>query len=418
MKNFWLALLFVPGLALAQKEVPVQVTNPATADFPDAPVVITRAQLEKWGLKIKNKQTPLVAEGSNNLASQTDDLNGDGQWDELAFIVTMKAKEKKEISVRMVDDKEAPKYKVRAHARLGMSANRDNKFETVKTDSRPADWKPQAMPMRYQLEGPGWENDKVAFRHYFDARNGKDVFGKTTDRMVIDEIGVPNTANADYHTLKDWGMDILKAGNSLGAGSWALKKGDEVIPMGQTDSSKYQVLSDGPVRAMIRLTHTGWKVGGKDRRVTEDISIWAGAYYYQNKVTITGTAPGEEFIVGVTNMKNPNPTAAENPAVGNFARLATHAKQSENNDMLGMAVLVPKAQFLGFDKFAKEATPINSSFYARLRLINNQPITYYFLAGWEKSNYKFATSGGFTEFVDQQAILLSGLPKVSSTATK
>jgi hypothetical protein len=38
--------------------------------------------------------------------------------------------------------------------------------------------------------------------------------------MVLDEVGADTSKN--YHQQADWGMDVLKVGASLGAGSLAL----------------------------------------------------------------------------------------------------------------------------------------------------------------------------------------------------
>ncbi len=42
----------------------------------------------------------------------------------------------------------------------------------------------------YQMEGPAWENDIVAFRNYYDARNGIDIYGKRVNEMVLDSVGL------------------------------------------------------------------------------------------------------------------------------------------------------------------------------------------------------------------------------------
>lgn len=54
----------------------------------------------------------------------------------------------------------------------------------------------------YQMEGPGIENDKVAFRAFFDQRNGKDVYGKIRPAPVLEEVGV----TGNWHTLQPSGL--------------------------------------------------------------------------------------------------------------------------------------------------------------------------------------------------------------------
>lgn len=50
------------------------------------------------------------------------------------------------------------------------------------------------------MEGPAGKNDKVGFRNYYDLRNGMDIFGKITDKMVLDTIGLTGS----YHDLSNW----------------------------------------------------------------------------------------------------------------------------------------------------------------------------------------------------------------------
>ncbi|NJK87260.1 MAG: DUF4861 domain-containing protein [Bacteroidales bacterium] len=149
------------------------------------------------------------------------------------------------------------------------------------------------------MEGPVWENDKIAFRNYFDARNGMDIFGKRVSDMCMDSVGL----HGSYHELDNWGMDILKVGNSLGAGSIGLLKNDSLYRLGLTENAIYELVSEGPIRSVFRLIFSGWETDQTVYSVVHEISIWGGANFYKSDVTISGLKGGENLITGIVNMQ-------------------------------------------------------------------------------------------------------------------
>lgn len=109
-------------------------------------------------------------------------------------------------------------------------------------------------------EGPGWESDKVGFRVYLDGRNALDIFGKTTSDMVLANVG----RGDDYHAMADWGMDILKVGNSLGAGGFGVFENGEARQIGPAANYKADVVVDNDDMAMVRVTHKMSEACGDD----------------------------------------------------------------------------------------------------------------------------------------------------------
>ena len=92
----------------------------------------------------------------------------------------------------------------------------DFTFKNVEYLKAPDSLTDHSYYLRY--EGPGWESSKVGYRLYFDWRNAIDIFGKKVDTMVLSKVGLDNYDS--YHEESPWGQDILKAGKSLGIGSY------------------------------------------------------------------------------------------------------------------------------------------------------------------------------------------------------
>ncbi len=383
------------------------VTNPSPFGRSAVPVTIGRAQLVRLLGPWQPTLRPVLSVAGKDIPSQTDDLDGNGNWDELAFELDLGAKAKAVVTVQWVDKSSLPVYPQRTQAYLGVSKERNNIFSPVTSETRPDDWKPQAQPQRYQMEGPGWENDVIAFRSYFDARNGKDIFSKTKPDLIIDKIGIPGTPLGNYHKQESWGMDILKVGESLGAGAIGLAIGDSLYHIGQAKKQTYQLVAQGPVRSIIRLVNIGWAVPvpakGESISSKEDIVIWAGKYWYENQVTLSGFSKPQTLITGVTYVHHPAPMAFHNGPESVQPWVATHAKQSENNDILGLAAIFPKAAFVGFGDATAESKRIKTTYYAKLTANPGQTLKYRFVAGWELSKDMFGDPDRWKKYVQDEA---------------
>lgn len=393
MKLTW-TIIALSGLLLSCSQEPgpknaFTLTNQLGRELKDASVVIKRENIKNY--ITESTDFTLLSGDSAVVPYQLDDLDGDGQWDEMALVIDLAAHQS--VSMFIDVNRACPEFTDRAHARLGYSETRNDTFKTVNSHTRPASHVAQSKPFLYQFEGPGWESDKVAFRAYFDSRNGKDIFGKTTSKMVIDSIGLPmNLPEGNYHEIKPWGMDVLKVSTSLGAGAIVAQLGDSLHRI-MEESAHYQLIADGPVRAMIELTYKGWKIGDKAYTAKERISIWAGQYAYQNELSLEPHNPDIKFVTGLVTVKTEE-TPAKWAKEGFFA-ISSHDQQSENHDYLGMAVVVPTVSFGSFVDFDSLRTDVIHTAGVRLKNQNR----YYFVAGWEKTDESLQEKEQFEKLV-------------------
>lgn len=119
-----------------------------------------------------------------------------------------------------------------------------------------------------RYEGPGWESDKVGYRYYLDWRKAIDVFGKKTGDMVLQQVGQDGFDS--YHELQDWGMDVLKVGNSLGVGSLGLFYEGKAIRVDKTDSVIVRIAENGPYIPPSTPTIMAGRWPGKRSTSTQD----------------------------------------------------------------------------------------------------------------------------------------------------
>ncbi|WP_116107434.1 DUF4861 family protein [Lewinella sp. IMCC34191] len=251
----------------------------------------------------------------------------------------------------------------------------------------------QEIPFIYQMEGPAWENENVGFRLYFDERNGIDIFGKKTGDMVLDSVGTQQLGkDQNYHNMSDWGMDVLKVGNSLGAGSIALMIGDSIYRLGDVAEERYRKLEEGPDGSRFLLEYNGWEVAGRSLDLDWEISIEPGTWGYQSDVTLTGLQGDEELLTGIVNLHSDTLYTEERD--GRFV-MYTYGPQAELDHTLGMAITADESAVLGHGELGPDDMPVSTTYYVRLKLENGQPTTYRFTAAWEPGNPAFAERTAF-----------------------
>jgi hypothetical protein len=394
-------------IACGQSTKQITISNRLNAERPDELVVLKRKELEKQVGTIARGKYIILKKGTGApLVVQFDDVNADKVWDEAAFLYSFKPNEKLQLQASVTSAPATIKAVVRAHVRH-MKKNADDSFgpaldkDIMPVNALPTDFSKQALPP-YLTEGPAWENDKVGFRLYFDIRNGKDIWGKTTTRMVMDEVGADTSKN--YHKQADWGMDVLKVGASLGAGSLALQmplpgKKDTLVRLGGKNIERvtFEKIADGPVRAIFKLQYRNWKVanGIAPVTVTEVISIWGGQYFYESKVTVSNAPAGSKLVTGIVNLRSKQVHQID--SIG-YKAIYTYDVQSENSDKLGMAILMPGNQ-VTTGVTPNSNTDIQNTYTISAPVTNNQPVVFRFYAGWEQSDSRFASEEGFRGFM-------------------
>lgn len=364
------------------------VINPGSTDLTDVLVVVQRTDLAKY---LGGEITTFVVakdQAGNVLPAQCDDMDGDKNWDELAFLCNLKAGETIQIQFEAVES--LPEFPARTNIRFG----RMNKpFEEIAAEPRMKTNDTRFTAPVYQMEGPAWENDLIAFRNYYDARNGIDIFGKATADMVLDSVGVNGRI---YHNLADWGMDILKVGNSLGAGAIAIGIGDSLYRVGPCDEGNYRMITEGPVRAVLEFTYMGVPAGERKYDVTHRIALAAGDRFYRSQVWVDKLQGDEELVTGIVNLHH---VAADSLTEGDFKVLYSLGNQGYSGELLGMGVLVPAAQFNRCWEADTTGSGIVNTHLVSLALISDTPSEYCFLAAWENRDPQIKEKDFFVDLL-------------------
>lgn len=255
-------------------------------------------------------------------------------------------------------------------------------FVRLKTD------KTEITSTQFQMEGPAWENENVAFRNYFDARNGMDIFGKRNARMVLDSVGI----DEDYHALQNWGMDILKVGNSLGAGAIALILNDSIYRMGVGAEGSFKVIEETPLSSSLEFNFKDWKVQDRTYNVSHIINIKAGTHYYEGTIEIEGLKGDELLATGIVD----HGVGASTVAMNSFITLFTHGNQDVENKALGMAIAMESGSFYKMESADNYIGNVDNT---HLILSKKNGVKYKFFAGWRMQDKGFETKEYFDKVI-------------------
>lgn len=391
-----LAIAFLA--ACSASEVPgFEATNPHQSPVKGKAFVLGREAVEPLVQgELSADAAVLVTDNLGRVAfSQQDDIDGDGQWDELAFMADFEAGQTLKFVFQSTPLSEMPEFPTFTNIRFGYA---NKPYDEVESELRLKSVDSPTISAIFQMEGPAWENDLVGFRNYYDARNGMDIFGKRVPEMVLDSAGI---RGQNYHELDEWGMDVLKVGNSLGAGAIAIGVGDALYRVGPCETGSYRFIAEGAVRAVFELTYANVPVASRFYNVTHRISIYAGDHFYRSEVWVDNLQGDEVLYTGIVDMHS---LPAFKMQSAGFDISGIHGQQAYTGETLGMGLLVPSAQFIRYQEAPAEGEGIIQTHLVAIKLDQGLPARYAFFSGWELQDSSFADEAYFKEQLANAAL--------------
>ncbi len=388
----------------------IALSNPLELDREDEPVEISlydlgvawpEFELSQFAVKVGDKVIP----------SQLIDSDGDGKKDSLMMLLGFSPGEQKRLDIYHAKRLGRNDFPKRTQAEIAVKvdgnwgghksgnakfkAYEGGRFVNVNSVTTPDFYTDHSEWIRY--EGPGLESDKVGYRIYLDWRNGFDIFGKRIEQPVLQNVGLDGYES--YHHLQDWGMDILKVGDSLGAGGFGFWQGNNLVQVADVKQRTATVLDNGDVHSSIKIHYQQWQVNGKKIDVTAQLAIAAGSRLVQNTIQLNESLPnlsvgfvdheGAEFIVGPQNTNG-----------NSYSYIASFGKQSLAGDHLGVAVFFRSADSQSLQTDGKSRFAVLGA--------KSRKVHYYFGAYWQgELNSGVGNIEDFKSELDRQAEKLS-----------
>lgn len=290
-----------------------------------------------------------------------------------------------ELSIRAGDDWEPKKY--------GGGA-----FKNVESLQLPEGHSDHAYYIRY--EGPGWENQHIAYRLYLDWRNAIDIFGKKIDSIVLPYVGQDDYEA--YHHDAPWGQDILQSGKALGLGGYGRFMNDTVAHFRKVDKTICSV-KNTPAASSVFVDYTGWDTGDAKTDIKAELTIYPTDRF--TKASFDISKPINGFCTGMVKFKD-MPITQQKSAKGTWSYIATYGNQTLVNktDKLGMAIVYKT------DEVSEVTEGPND------HLVVFKPakkVTYYFLAAWEQEPNGITTREDFYNDLDNKLATLEKQGKLN-----
>ena len=342
---------------------------------------------------------------SKIVANQWVDTNGDGANDSLLLVADYAAKANLKIKVTLPAYGQLNlQYPALTQTEMGMRIGGKVDANGLHSGGNYFPVSSMTLPPTHTIgdklfkyEGFGWESDRIAYRFYFDERGLVDIFGKRTPELLLERVGLDQ---GDYHTLSDWGMDILKVGPSLGLGGLAAWVDEKVVHPKPSTGLKVN-LTSGALESTAEVTQSGWQLGTTSLDLTRKFSIRAHSNLTYTQVN--STAPLGTVAIGI--VKHGVDKLEQLSANSEWNYLATYGTQSLANDNLGMVVF-----FRHSDLVKVSSDEFNELAILRMKTSGS----YYFAARWQGEIKGTINKAEFSAYLEQTRAELNKPIKVSA----
>lgn len=286
-----LTLLFLSAEA-EESVFQLGVINKWQHNKKDEPIVIDLKQLPV-SFTVKSA---LVLNGTEEIASQLDDLNNDGCPDELAFVLDMDASSERILQIRLSSETSNNVYTSRVYAEMLLS-EKNGKHQPIQSLTTPGS---SDVYNLLHHHGPAFESELVAYRIYFDRKQTVDIYGKFKKQL---EIEASQFYPTDEQLARGFGDDVLRVSGSCGLGTLKGWNGSKAIHIEPVDTRTETILATGPVRTIVDVIARGWEYEGNKRDMHVRYILYAGHRDCEVQVKWDKPLKDEVFAAGIQNIK-------------------------------------------------------------------------------------------------------------------
>lgn len=339
------------------------------------------------------------------LPSQLVDRDADGRPDALAVQIDLAAADKFTFSVAAKESQLSLAALTQAEISRKQGGQWQGKryqggeFVNVPRLKLPPQYTDHSEYIRY--EGPGIESDRIGYRIYLDWRNGFDIFGKRESGLVLQQVGLDGYES--YHHMADWGMDLLKVGQSLGMGGFGYWDGENVIPVAHTSSREAIIIDNGPLLSSFVIDYGTWQLEGKSTQLRAQFTMVAGSPLVQVKLQLS--EPLNPMVIGLVKADGVPLVQGDDDITGHaYTSVSTWGKQSLAGDDLGMMLLFKNA-------LRNQQTEDDKSWLSVMRAPSGQ-LEYYFGAIWSGGPAGISDKGAFERAVAGWSDRLTFAPRI------
>ena len=298
---FSLLVLLAALVAQAQTALKVSVSNPLSVRRTAVPVTIQLEQPVRSALVVDSR--------GEEQPCQLDDLDNDGRYECLSFIVAeIGGKKTLDYSVTLSNEGQPRAYTPQVYAEM-MLTNKKIKIsnkQDLYISSLTVDNGTNPYWMLHH-HGPAFENDMVAYRIYFDERQTVDIYGKYRRGLELrDTQFYPDS----LQKATGYGDDVLWVGKTFGVGAMRGWNKGAMQMLQDVESRTLSVVSRGPLRTVVKVVDKGWNprypdTCTHDERIdmTTYYTLYAGRRDCQVDILFSRDASRLQLSTGLVNVK-------------------------------------------------------------------------------------------------------------------
>ena len=308
MKKRHLLLLLLTSISIvvdAQYVKSIEVSNPSDMTLLAQPVVIPLTE---------PIHSTIVTLNGNEIPCQLDDLDGDGQFDELCFLTDLKAHERQTFNIVLQNEGTPRQYEPQVYVEMLLS-NKNIKEENKQDLYISSLTVDRGTNPYWQLHhhGPAFENSLVAYRIYFDHRQTVDIYGKYHEGLELhDTQFYPDS----LQKATGYGDDVLWVGSTLGLGTLRGWDGKEPVMLEDVEQRTLRIVARGPLRTIVEVIDEGWNINTSSSplptppiTMTTRYTLYAGRRDCMVDIRFTHPSPLPhlpiyQFCTGIINVKN------------------------------------------------------------------------------------------------------------------
>jgi hypothetical protein len=281
--------------AQGQEEIHLSVASEVAQE--QAPVTVSLQSQ-------KSVKSAIVLVNGKEVPCQIDDLDGDGQPDELAFLTDISKGEKQQVVIRLSPEERESPYPPRTYAELMLrnpKVKEKNKHD-IYLSSISIDSNTKEPFLVLHHHGIAFENELVAMRIYMDERQTIDLYGKFHKGLELHDTQFYTSA---AQKAQGYGDDVLWVGNTFGLGALRGWDGDKPTMISPVRQRSQRIVCMGPVRTIVEMTDKGWSYDpdGIPIDMTQRYTLYAGHRDLKVSVTFTPTPSPMLFSTGIINVK-------------------------------------------------------------------------------------------------------------------
>lgn len=143
------------------------------------------------------------------------------------------------------------------------------------------------------------ENPWVAYRVYMDNRQSLDLYAKQTPQLELETTGFYTTP---AQLAEGYGIDILWAGKSIGAGSFRGWSNGEPATIDTVTARTQRVINDHTIEASDR----DWIINGRPIQMKQRYSVLPDSRDLFVEIMLDGYTPDDVFCTGIQKLETDN----------------------------------------------------------------------------------------------------------------